>query len=351
MARDFYTSSPTVVLQPQQPPDYFSGHGRVNESYSNQSVFSNPSPFGPPSSATFPVVAPPPLTPGSAVAGRKRSRADILEPDEQHEEDAPSGPVSTEPPKPRGEPVYGPGMTLIYPDDPGFSAISAASQTGTWAEEKRSAPEKSHRPSLPCRKSTRLDKTVPGLDDVVLANGSSIIKEAPVDPTIDDATHALGIGWTVVRNNTTLEITSKAYARFIENHYPLVSVELLLHSSGMPAYLISAVREGQIGFYLFEEDLKRGQLLAFDLEHAIACLKSRPIAFANDEILIASRTPPLSGMVPGEMVTDTPMTGGPVPECSVGFDDLQNTPALNAHNSFGQNVATFASNEQEMSID
>ena len=288
MARDFYTSSPTVVLQPNQPADYFAGHGSANEVFADQSMFSNPSPFGVPSSSTFSMAAPSPLNPTSAVAGRKRSHGDILEPNEQHEEDEISIAEPIEPPKPRGEPVYGPGMTLVYPDDPGFSVISAASQTGTWAEEKSTMPEVERRPSLPCRKSTRLDKTAAGLDDIALATASSAAKEAPMEPTIDDATHALGIGWTVVRNNAALEITSKAYGKFIENHYPLTTVEILLHSSGMPAYLISAVREGQLGFYLFEEDLKRGQLLAFDFQHATACLQARPITFANDEILVAA---------------------------------------------------------------
>ena len=326
MARDFYTSSPTVVLQPQQPPVFFTDPDCVNGDCSNQSVFSNPSPFGPPSS-TFPVPAPSPLAPSSAVAGRKRSRADILEPDEQHEEDEPSSPQSTEPPKQRGEPTYGPGMTLIYPDDPGFSVISAASQTGTSAEDTSSASKPSHRPSLPCRKSTRLDKDVPGLDDIAHANSSSMIKDAPVEPTIDGATHALGIGWTVVRGNAALEITSKAYAKFIENHYPLVSVEMLLHSSGMPAYLISATRDGQIAFYLFEEDLKRGQLLAIDFQDAIARLQTRPIAFVNDEILVASRTPPIAAVGSGETVPDTSM-----------MDDMS-AHSLVGVNGFGNGVA------------
>ncbi|KAI9655184.1 MAG: hypothetical protein M1821_005667 [Bathelium mastoideum] len=349
MARDFYTSSPTVVLQPQQPPDYFSGHGNVDGSFTNPPVFSNPSPFGPPSSSTFGVVAPSPLTPGSCLAGRKRSRADILEPDEQHEEDAPSAPLPTEPPKPRGEPVYGPGMTLVYPDDPGFSAISAGSQTGTWAEEKSPVPEAAPRPSLPCRKSTRLDKSASGLDDIALAS-TPTIKEAPVEPTIDDATHTLGIGWTVVRNNPTLEITSNAYAKFIENHYPLASVEILLHSSGMPAYLISAIREGQNGFYLFEEDLKRGQLVAHDFQHATACLQNRPIVFANDEILIACRTPPMSAIGSGEVPDSSMMdAAGPNAFSDVGVSGNGIVP--NANGGLGTDGATFITDERDMSID
>ncbi|KAL9097862.1 MAG: hypothetical protein Q9165_000188 [Trypethelium subeluteriae] len=349
MAPDFYTSSPTVVLQPQQPPDYFADHGYADGT-PNQSVFSNPSPFGPPSS-TFSFAAPSPLTPGSAIAGRKRSRADILEPDEQHDEDGASMLQPIEPPKPRGEPIYGPGMTLVYPDDPGFSAISAASQTGTWAEDKAPASEEGSRPLLPCRKSTRLDKSASGLDDIALAQAPSVFKEAPVEPTIDDATHALGIGWTVVRNNATLEITSKAYAKFIENHYPLALVEILLYSSGMPAYLISAAREGQTGFYLFEEDLKRGQLLALEFQHATACLRTRPIAFANDEILVASRTPPMTAVGPGDMVADSSMMDGISTDSLNNADESGNDSVPNEINGHGVNGATFVNDGRDMFID
>ncbi|KAI9703082.1 MAG: hypothetical protein M1820_005954 [Bogoriella megaspora] len=308
MARNFYTSSPTVVLPPQQPTSYFADHGHGNNGFTDQSVFSNPSPFGPPSAASFSMAMPSPLTPNSVAAGRKRSRADITESDEQHDEDGSLVIQPVEPPKSRGEPVYGPGMTLVYPDDPGFSIISAASQTGTWLEEAAAKAKEAalRRPSLTCRKSQRLDRTATGLANAMLAGSPATMKGTPAEPTVDDATHALGIGWMVVRNNPTLEITSKAYAKFIENHYPLSSVEILLHSKSMPAYLVSANREGQIGFYLFEEDLKRGQLLAFDFNHAVKCLQTRPIAFANDEILVAARSPSMSAVAP----SDTAMMDG-----------------------------------------
>ena len=63
--------------------------------------------------------------------------------------------------------MYGEGMTLIYKNGP---ATDATSQTGTWAEELaerlRSSSVREDRPELVSRKSMRLDRNAPGLDDI-----------------------------------------------------------------------------------------------------------------------------------------------------------------------------------------
>ncbi len=95
----------------------------------------------------------------ASTAGRKRSCHEISSDTEEGAKEAP-------PTAPHAAPVYGPGMTLIYPDHPSTSAVDAASQTGTWVEERVFRSPLSSvsgavvaRPQLEPRKSRRLTKT------------------------------------------------------------------------------------------------------------------------------------------------------------------------------------------------
>lgn len=173
MGLNYYASSPTVVLQPQQPQGFFSPHQRAH-SPSTMGKF-RPK-FPTPPSLNYLAAA------SNATAGRKRSIADVDEP----EENQPTGSVTIPAPvKSRGEPIYGPGMTLIYPDDPGYS-IAAESQSGTWCEEKIETEEKAAaRPIAVSRKSQRVspsrDATVPSLNDMDTQISEAIIDDGRGD--------------------------------------------------------------------------------------------------------------------------------------------------------------------------
>src|SRR5262245_48030743 len=115
MGLNYYASSPTVVLPPQQAHGHFAPHQRSHSPGTFRPKYPTP-----PSLNYLAAVS-------NATAGRKRSITDVDDP----EENRPVGTVVTQSPaKPKPEPIYGPGMTLIYPDEPGFS-IAAESQTGT----------------------------------------------------------------------------------------------------------------------------------------------------------------------------------------------------------------------------
>ena len=127
MGLNYYASAPTVVLAPQQPQGYFSHHQNAASPMGNF----RPKYPTPPSLNYLAAVS-------NATAGRKRSIADVDEP----EENLPAGSIVTQSPsKPKPEPVYGPGMTLIYPGEPGYT-MAAESQSGTWYEEKIEKEEK-----------------------------------------------------------------------------------------------------------------------------------------------------------------------------------------------------------------
>lgn len=280
MGLNYYASSPTVVLPPQQPQQYFVHHHART-----------PSPMGsfrpkyptPPSMNYLAAVS-------NSTAGRKRSITDVDDP----EENAPVGTIVVQapPPKPRGEPIYGPGMTLIYPDEPAFS-IAAESQTGTWCEENQEKKEKAPpvRPIAVSRKSQRLDSvvnvTVPSLNEQAAQN---IIDEN--GNTIDSLITSLGIGWKNIMTNPTLRDAARAYARVIENHFDLTDVAVMLEKESLSAYLVRAKQCGVQGYWLFSDSLQWGQLVGWSLQRTVQNLMSGPIPRVEGEKMFArQRTP------------------------------------------------------------
>ena len=232
----------------------------------------------------------------NATAGKKRSITDVDDP----EENAPVGTIVIQapPPKPRGEPIYGPGMTLIYPDDPAFNCISAESQSGTWCEEKqeKKKEEEEARPVRPIavsRKSQRLDRsadiTVPSLNEqaarcIIDDNGN----------TIDTLITSLGIGWKNIMSNPTLRDAARAYARVIENHFDLTDVVVMLEKESLSAYLVRAKQCGVQGYWLFSDSLQWGQLVGWSLQRTVQNLMVGPIPRVEGEKIHARQRTPSS---------------------------------------------------------
>lgn len=283
MGLNYYASSPTVVLPPQQAHDYLSSIQRAH----------SPSPMGnfrpkyptPPSLNYLAAVS-------NATAGRKRSIADVDEP----EENVPAGSVVTQvPAKPKPEPIYGPGMTLIYPGEPGWS-IAAESQTGTWCEEKQEKEEKAQpvRPIAVSRKSQRMnsagDVTIPSLNDMAAEQADNIIDEN--GNTIDTLITSLGIGWKNVMTNPTLRDAARAYARVIENHFDLTEAVVMLEKESLSAYLVRAKQHGVQGYWLFSDSLQWCQPVGWSLQRTVSNLMSGPIPQVEGEKIFArQRTP------------------------------------------------------------
>ena len=216
--------------------------------------------------------------------------------------------VRTPAPIPEEEPIYGEGMTLLNPKT-GVS-ISAESQTGTWYEEKveteRAAPAiapSEIRPEMPkARKSQRLDLSAPGLDDLA----QSVLPASPPktgvteEPTVDDFTHQLGIGWTrVASDDADAQAAIRGWARYIDNHFSshVHGSQILLKSKGLNAYLVGA----QEGFFLFSEDLLEGRFIGPSWDVCLVHLQSVPMTFEGIETLKAERTPAPDGVVEAAM--------------------------------------------------
>lgn len=310
MGLNYYASSaPTLVLNPKQQT-YFRNHyheHQPNNSIMNAAAFAElPSsttmtdlPTSSASSATTtfssaaanrkpvrPRFPRPPsinyLATSGPLSGRKRSIADVNE-DEPHTEADGSYLSPTEqppsPPKPRGEPIYGPGMTLIYPDDPAYSIVAAESQTGTWLEEKNDKAEaeaSQPRPPVISRKSVRLiepdsiavDTSVPPVNGTSVAvNGHS----PSSDPPVDRLSLTLGIGWK--RIPPSQAPATKGWEKYILNHYNnILDPTILLNNEGLRVYLVrslSSASDTQECWWVFQEDLSACRLIGFCEEDAI----------------------------------------------------------------------------------
>ena len=230
---------------------------------------------------------------------RKRSREEMSD----DAMDSTTNPV--EAPVVTPEPIYGEGMVLINPST-GVST-SAESQTGTWYEDKLESDllaaaqakeleeaQASERLVMPMRKCQRRDTSfkldVAGSGQLCSIN---LQKSGPEEPAIDLFTHLLGVGWSRLNADPDMQAAGRGYAKYIENHYPLSTVAVVLKSKGLDAYLVRTAG----GFYLFKDDLSEGQMVGSDWEKCLANLQRSPMAFEGTETLRAVRTPDSSPML------------------------------------------------------
>jgi len=238
MGLNYFASSPVLVLPPQQQHNYFVHNEMIDLPFVRRS---SPPKFPP---------RPPSLNYLSksqdGVAGRKRSRADIHDDDET----AAAGPV--QPPKPKVEPVFGPGMTLIYPDEPALN-IAAESQTGTWMEEKADTVVVElpvDRPVLAARKSQRR-----------ISNGA---ESNDTNNALDPIVLRLGIGWKRISETQAAAVAGQE--TYIKNQYPYVQQpKIILQHEGLGIFVTRSVAIDLRGlvhqWWLFTEDLNSCRLL------------------------------------------------------------------------------------------
>ena len=245
------------------------------------------------SQSRFPPLNPDPsMEPVAPIPSRKRSRDD--------DDDG----LPTEPSfKPSQKPIYGEGMTLIDPLS--GHATTAETQTGTWFEDhlelerlaSARATEALAESQTDSIQPSRVKKQCKGscsvLKPLELSKASTPNQSSPsvatgIDPAIKALRESLGTGWQALSGDMAVRAGSRGWARFIERHYPaMTDVEVVLQLQLSKAYL---VRTNQ-GFFLFSEDLKKGQLSAQTWEAAIANLSTVPNVFEGTEILEAESSP------------------------------------------------------------
>lgn len=321
----FNQPSPIRVLQPQAPPQ---------PSYDSSSIHPTfISPFTSrinsyPQASSWPSL---PIPPASG-AGRKRSRDEAAF---NLEEDF-AVPEPAAPPENEDEWEYGEGMTLVKPTGSGY-AIQAGSQTGTWAEEKAEeaaraiAVPSAEPPILRSAKSQRLDLTsTPALGDAamgaVMTPCSASPGTGPSEPTVDDFTRHLGIGWSLISADPDIQAAARGWSRYIDNHFPITDAKIRLQSRGLASYLV----EANEGFFLFGEDLRQGRLVSTSLERTFENLRGPVPVFDGEAPMEAGESPKASG-------GGTPAVGAQAVEM-----DVVDEAALHGDGSLGGHGLEFA---------
>jgi len=275
----FSFSEPTVVLPPSFSHPFHQRPFNTPRNFSKAPFLAKASPtlpWNPQSQSQTPI-----------TKSRKRSRdeaADNLSDD--NSDHIASSPILA--PEHEDEWQYGEGMTLTKPN--GF-IIDASSQTGTWVEEKEEQAEKesqsqiiNSRPELRNTKLQRLDNSAtPFVADEIVSTFIASSPPKPTEPTIDDFTIHLGIGWSRISSDDHIQAAARGWAKFIENNYPVTAPVIQLESRGLNSYLV----EAKEGFFLFGEDLKRGRLVAQRFGDAVRNLKVNPPVFEGEEVLLA----------------------------------------------------------------
>lgn len=206
----------------------------------------------------------PPTPSEGAIAGRKRSRGEIYDDGDDHGDGSIMQYQTAQPTVNRGEPVYGPGMTISYPNDPsGAYAADASTQSGTWVDEAAHQAAAT-RPIMATRKSQRLDSSASRPDDIS-ASFAQVAPRAPgTEPLIDEASKLLGISWKRMDISEATQISQRAYTRWITRHYPqLADVEIWFENSAIPGYLGRATNtiNGIQEYYLWSFDLHQAILV------------------------------------------------------------------------------------------
>ena len=140
--------------------------------------------------------------------------------------------------------------------------------------------------SVPKPKFQRRDTSSNSNDKGDASKASRNSLKSSEDPVIDQFTHILGVGWARVSDDIDIQAAVRGWARYIENHYPVSLVKLVLKSKGLEAYLA----ETKNGYFLFSEDLSKGRLVGSCWETCLANLQQSPIVYESMEVLKASRT-------------------------------------------------------------
>jgi len=224
------------------------------------------------------------------LTGRKRSRDEFSDADSDMNSLSPFPSVAA---TPAGEPVLGPGMALVYPGD-----AASSRQQGVWTEElieqfRNQSVGECH---LPGKKSMRLGPAASGMEDVP-AHADTLH-----EPAVDSATLTLGVSWCELPATPTMDAAARGWARYIEDYYPLQGVRIVWLYKAAPAYLVCAStcqvrgQPGVSGYYLFDENLTEGRLVAKSFERTLDHLRMVPIAFDGAVTLRAGAADAADGM-------------------------------------------------------
>lgn len=263
-----------------------------------------------------------------SFAGRKRSCAEMSSDDDSNSPASIWDDASASPTK------------QVRLEEQEHDAMDATDGSGMWAEElsarlrSTSFPDGSLRPRLPeSRKSARVEPEeelmAPDEAGTMVVDGEEGVVgrgRARTRSDHDEARLALGVGWSSIPASPVMLAAARGWTRFIETAFALRNVKIVWRNEGMQVILISAVTSnynaqgmqlgGSPGYYLLDEALTQGRLVARSWEKCLDLLRAQPIQFESDVTLHAN---PDQGAAEATPIA-TGMALAPVDERPLGME-------------------------------
>ena len=137
----------------------------------------------------------------------------------------------------------------------------------------------------PRRKVSRRDSAAHDGEVQVGSDSSVSPTNTGGDLKIDEWTMRLGISWATPEENAIALACLRGYQTFIEKHYPITNAKIVAQNKQHCICLVDASQ----GWYLFDEDLRNGKLLARSKEAALRNLMQNPVVFEGQEALEAGK--------------------------------------------------------------
>lgn len=149
---------------------------------------------------------------------------------------------------------------------------------------EESCPEVSRTRGIKCqRQTTSADSIYADKVTSKLAQAPSCVLGSPQANVLADPTHPLGVGWSPLSSDPDTQAAVRGWVKFIENHFPITDVKILLQSKGLACTLVEAAE----GYFLFGDDLKQGRLISKKLEKLRANLQGPTPIFESETVLRA----------------------------------------------------------------
>lgn len=174
---------------------------------------------------------------------------------------------------------------------------SAQRQSGTWFSDTLNEKLKSSSEETPNREG---DEGQASKRSCIGGDGSSDVSDfaystpptgtqTPGLPTseVDEYSCLLGVGWKKPSTHPDALAAIRGFCKYIDKHYPLRDVEIMLQHKSREQYLVKASE----GYFLFSEDLAQGRLISREYWTALARLQDAIPQFDGPEPVCASSSP------------------------------------------------------------
>ena len=134
------------------------------------------------------------------------------------------------------------------------------------------------------RQCVREDPLTNVIDFATHTPSTALQQSGSEAPRIDEYSRILGVGWTRIRDDPDVLAATRGFCRYIEKHYPLTGIEILVKGRSLDAYLVKTSQ----GYFLFKDDLSEGKLVAKEFNLTLIRLSDPEIRYDGESPIRAN---------------------------------------------------------------